>query len=94
MKTSRNKAWLLLLLSLGYLGTAGSYSYLIGVPVQFAIACPVCPNLDGIGNPIDKFTSRILLLGTLNALLFLALGGLVLSLLTFSRRTRPKRPRL
>ncbi len=71
--------WMLLLASLGYLGAAAFYSHLSSINAQ-RWACPVCPNIDGFGAPIHKFAERVMMLGTLNALIFVAIGWLIISL--------------
>jgi hypothetical protein len=62
----------LVLLALGYAGAATSYSYLLGLSIDFPYVCPVCPNIDSFGSPLSKFIWRTITLGTLNAVLFAA----------------------
>ena len=57
--------------SLGYMGAAVVYSYLIGLNWQAPLACPVCPHILSLGDLLDKFVRRVLKYGTLNAALFL-----------------------
>ncbi len=57
--------------SLGYIGAAVFYSYLIGLNWQTPVACPVCPHILSLGDPLDKFVRRVTKYGTLNAALFL-----------------------
>jgi hypothetical protein len=72
--------------SFAYFGTAVFYSYLAGINVQTQIACLVCPHVDSLGTPLHKFLSRVLALGTLNALLFVLIGWTIISLASFTKR--------
>jgi hypothetical protein len=67
----------LVFLFLGYLGAAISYSHLIGFNTTTPFLCPVCPNIDGLGDPIPKFIQRVAVPGTFNALLFMMVGWLL-----------------
>jgi len=82
----KNRPWMPCLFGLGYFGAAVFYSYLIGINAQTRIACPVCPCILSSGTPIHKFLSRVLVLGTLNGLLFVLVGWLVISSMSFIRR--------
>ena len=86
MTPHKNQGWTLFFAVLGYLGAAVFYSYLIGINAQTQIACPVCPHILSIGTPIHKFVTRVLVLGTLNALFFLIMGWLVIYLVRLIRR--------
>ena len=88
MKTTRKHAWTLLFIGLGYLGAAAFYSYLFGINAQTPIACPICPHIDSIEAPIPKFVRRVLVLGTLNAVFFVVVGWLVISLASLIGRNR------
>jgi hypothetical protein len=83
---NKNHRWTLFFLALGYLGAAVFYSYLIGINAQTQIACPVCPHVLSGGTPIHKFVSRVLILGLLNALFFVLVGWLVISVVRLIRR--------
>jgi hypothetical protein len=86
VKLHKNQGWTLFFVSLGYLGAAVFYSYLVGINANIQIACPVCPNIDSSGAPIHKFVSRVLVLGALNALFFALVGWLVISIARFIRQ--------
>ena len=74
------------ILALGYAGAAASYSYLLGLSIDFPYLCPVCPKIDSFGSPLSKFIWRTLILGTLNALLFAAIMWTFIGVLfAFSR---------
>ena len=86
MKLDKNLRWTLFFAGLGYFGAALFYTYIFGINVKFQIACPVCLYIDTIGGtPLHKFLSRVIPLGTLNAVLFLLIGWLVIFLLRFTR---------
>jgi len=89
VRLSNNQAWTLFFVGLGYLGAAIFYSYLIGIDAQTQIACPVCPHILRFASipPIHQFVSRVLVLGTVNALFFLLIGWLLISLVRFIRRS-------
>ena len=59
---------------LGYLGAANFYFYLIGPSAPLPLACLTCPNILSSGDPLRKFIWRVAVTGTLNAILFLAVG--------------------
>ena len=87
MKLDKNLRWTIFFAGLGYFGAALFYSYLLGINVQIQIACPVCLYLDNFGGtPLHKFLSRVIPLGTLNAVLFLFIGWLVIFSVRFTRR--------
>jgi hypothetical protein len=64
----------LLFALIGYLGVCVSYSHLIGFRWQTSALCPLCPYVDGFGEPMLKFLLRVAGLGTINALLWIAFG--------------------
>jgi hypothetical protein len=86
VKINENHWWTLFFVALGYFGAAVFYSYLVGINVQTQIACPVCPQIDSLGTPLHKFVSRVMTLGTLNALLFVLMGWTFISLARFTKR--------
>jgi hypothetical protein len=90
VKLHKNKAWTLFFVSLGYLGAAVFYSYLIGINANIQILCLVCPHITSSGAPVSKFIYRTLFLGTLNALFLLLVGWLLISAVRFLRRTTSK----
>lgn len=56
------------LVLLGYFQAALFYWRWGGIPSAFGgIACPLCPNIDGLGSNLDKFIRRTVGAGTLNA---------------------------
>ena len=71
--------------SLGYVGAAVFYSYLIGLNWQTPIACPVCPHILSLGDPLDKFATRVLKYGTLNAAIFLIIWRSLLAVFRVGR---------
>ena len=71
---------------LGYVGAAVFYSYLIGLNWQTPLACLVCPHILSMGDPFHKFVRRVMILGTLNATLFLAIGWLFVGAARLGRR--------
>ncbi|HZR65027.1 MAG TPA: hypothetical protein VFA85_07760 [Terriglobales bacterium] len=70
----------MILVALGYSGAALSYSYLIGLHIEFPYACPVCPEIFSLGSPTGKFIGRTIVLGTLNAALLAAVGWLLVGI--------------
>jgi len=62
-----------ILLALGYLGAVLFYGHLLGAS-DFPFLCPVCPHIDSSGTLLGKLLRRSLVLGTLNAGLFLVIG--------------------
>jgi hypothetical protein len=90
VKLHKNKAWTLIFVSLGYLGAAVFYSYLVGINANIQIVCLVCPHMTSSGAPVSKFIYRTLLLGTLNALFLLLVGWLLIYAVRFLRRTASK----
>jgi hypothetical protein len=89
VKINKNRCWTLFFVALGYFGAAVFYSYLVGINVQTQIACPVCPHIDSLGTHLHKFVSRVMTLGTLNALLFVLIGWTFISLARFTKRIAP-----
>jgi len=77
----------LTLVALGYGGAAVSYSYLLGLNMDFPYLCPVCPDIFSLGSPTGKFIAWTIALGTLNAGLVTVVGwslvGIVLGLKSF-----------
>ncbi len=70
---------------LGYFVAAYFYAYLIGFnPAlnlhQLFFMCPVCPCIISFGDPVDKFIGRTFGLGTLNAMVFISVGWLLMAL--------------
>lgn len=76
MRLNKTQAWTIFLIGLGYFGAAVFYSHLVGINAQTQIACPVCPHILSLGNPLHKFVRRVLVVGTLNAVFFVLLGWL------------------
>lgn len=76
------------LVLLGYAGAASYYAYLLGFNIRHEWACPVCLHITSFGEPRDKFIGRTIGLGTVNALLFLLLGRLLIGLLKIVRHFR------
>jgi hypothetical protein len=74
----------LTLVALGYTGAAISFSYLVGLNLNFPYLCPLCPEIFTIGMPLAHFLWLTLLFGTANAALLATAGwaliGLVLGL--------------
>jgi hypothetical protein len=66
-------------IALGYVGAAVSYSYLIGLNIDFPYLCPVCPEIVSFGSPTGKFIGRTVGLGTLNAIVLAAAGWLLIA---------------
>jgi len=86
-KRHQGNTWFLLLfVVLGYLGTANFYSYLIGLNTATRFLCPLCPDIDNSGNALPKFIWRVAVLGSFNALLFLAAGWFLMFLIRIVRR--------
>jgi hypothetical protein len=86
VKINKNRCWTLFFVALGYFGAAVFYSYLVGINLQIQTACPVCPHIDSLGTHLHKFVSRVMTLGTLNALLFILIGWTFTSLARFTKR--------
>ena len=81
MPQQRRTLWLTLGFALlGYLGAANFYSYLIGLDTASQTLCPVCPNIDSSGDPLVKFFARTVIIGTLNAFLYVLVGTILLRL--------------
>jgi uncharacterized sodium:solute symporter family permease YidK len=84
---------------LGYFGAAYFYAYLIGFNSvlnlnQLFFVCPLCPCITSFGDPVDKFIGRTFGLGTLNAIVFVSVGWLLIALYKGFRRLRSKVSRL
>lgn len=87
MKTSQAElVFTSALAALGYLGAALFYGYLLGFNTQTPFSCPVCPNVLSSGDPVHKFLIRTLILGTLNALLLVGVGGCLRRLAMVAKR--------
>ena len=71
---------------LGYVGAAIFYSYLIGLDWQTPLACPVCPHILSMGEPIHKFIRRVIVLGTMNAVLFMIMGWFFVGMARLARK--------
>jgi hypothetical protein len=74
------------LLFLGYVGAGLFYGYLLGFNTQTPVTCPVCPHILSMENNIHKFIRRTIVLGTLNGLLFVAIGWLVRGLAAAAKK--------
>jgi len=74
----RTRTILITLAIFGYLQAAVFYWRWGGIPDSLKAVCPLCPNIDGIGTDLQKFTTRTLSIGTANALV-LIVGFLISS---------------
>jgi len=70
----------LALVALGYAGAAVSYSYLIGLNIDFPYLCPACPEILSLGSPTGKFIGRTIGLGTANAAVLTGVGWLLIGI--------------
>jgi hypothetical protein len=94
MKYSRTLGWTLLFIFLGYFGAAIFYAYLVsGIDAQTLLACPVCGCVITIGQSnLQRFAHLVLGFGTINALLFVAIGWLGIFMVRLVKRTTLLRP--
>jgi hypothetical protein len=82
----RINVWLTLaFISLGYLGAADFYFYLIGPSAPLLLPCLACPNILSSGAPLQKFIWRVAVAGTLNTLLVLAVGWFLVFIVRLAR---------
>jgi hypothetical protein len=82
----RINVWLTLaFVFFGYLGAANFYFYLIGPSAPLPLPCLACPNILSSGDALRKFIWRVAVGGTLNALIFLAVGWLLVLLVRIAR---------
>ena len=72
-------------MTLGYTGAAVSYSYLLGLNLDFPFLCPVCLEIVSLGSPTEKFIGRTIAVGTVNAALITS-AGWVLIVIAFGLR--------
>ena len=75
-----------LLAFLGYAGAASFYSGLIGLYPGNQWICPVCIHITSSGDLLSKFVRRTIAFGTVNALLFICAGWLLIVLYRAARR--------
>jgi hypothetical protein len=79
--TERKRALVLTvaLMFFGYIGAASYYGDLVGLnSPQNSWECPVCLHITQFGDPVEKFVRRVIGVGTLNALLFVLVGWLLM----------------
>jgi hypothetical protein len=74
------------LAALGYIGAGLFYGYLLGFNTQTPLTCPVCPHITGSGDLLHKFLARMLILGSLNALLLVSVGWCLRGLVVIAKR--------
>jgi hypothetical protein len=72
--------------AVGYVGAALFYGYLVGINAQTPLTCPLCPNILSTGAPVNKLVLHTGLLGTLNAILFVLVGSIFVTLVRLARR--------
>lgn len=92
--TERKRASLLTLalLFLGYIGAASYYGGLVGLnSPQNSWECPVCLHITQFGDPLEKFVRRVIGVGTLNGLLFVLVGWMLVLSVRLWRRLRHQR---
>jgi len=82
------KKIVLTLAVLGFVSAALFYWPFGGIPEAFRHLCPQCPNVDGIGSPFAKFARRAVMIGTLNAVIFSFVGGLLVLATRLHKRRR------
>jgi hypothetical protein len=71
---------------LGYTGAAIFYWGLIGLYPGNQWTCPVCVHITSSGDPLSKFVRRSIAFGTVNALLFVCAGWLLIGIYGTARR--------
>jgi hypothetical protein len=80
--------WIICFAAAGFLGAAIFYSPYIGIDGQTQVACPLCPHVTMVGvSPVMKFIKLTVGGGLVNAVSFILVGWIVL---TVARKT--KRP--
>jgi len=88
-------AFTVVLSAMGYVGAGLFYGYLLGFNTQTYLTCPLCPTIFSIGHPLQHFAVQTLVLGYLNAILFMSvawsLRGLTVIAGKISRRDRTER---
>src|ERR1700730_5226787 len=72
---------------LGFVGAAMSYASRIGFDLESSYLCPVCPHVTMLNvHPVLNFAGLTIVMGTLNSLIFSAVGCGVWALLTRTRQ--------
>lgn len=72
---------------LGYVGAAVYCSYLIGLNWRTSLTCPLCGGcVLSVGDPFRKFVSRVMVDGTVNAILFIGVGWCLVGMARLAMR--------
>jgi len=81
-------AWLftVVLAALGYVGAGLFYGGPLLGFTQEQFACPICPHVDGLGDPLSNFVRRTLGGGTLNALSLVTVGWFFRGVISLGKR--------
>jgi hypothetical protein len=92
MKVGRAIRLSLLFVLIGFIGGGVRYwrwwpSHTTPYSIVSEIACPLCPNIDGLGSNWEKFVSRVAG-GVLNVVPALVMGWLIIGIVVVCRRSR------
>jgi hypothetical protein len=93
MKVGRAIRLSLLFVLIGFIGGGVRYwrwwpSHTTPYSIVSEIACPLCPNIDGLGSNWEKFVSRTVAGGVLNVVPALVMGWLIIGIVVVCRRSR------
>jgi hypothetical protein len=77
------------LVALGYVGAGIRYWRWGGLPetVQM-LACPMCPHIDSLGTDWEKFSGRLVGQGTINAVVYLCIFWLVVTIWDITHKAK------